>query len=674
MLNIDALQQLKSLKKNIEDSKETAQGIVKGSNNRFGFVTLKDGKDIYLSPDEMLKVFPGDEVEIEVQQDSKNKSFGLIEKMIKSELNRFAGKYVIKGNAHFAEVDVPGMSRWIFIPTNKRNKAKEHDFIECKIIQHPFHNGKPQAEVLNVIGDINKPGIERDYVISKHQLESDWDTNSLQQTNSLSEQSLIEQQEGRQDLRDLPFVTIDAASTTDMDDALFVETTDSGWTLKVAIADPTAIIPAGSALENTALRRMTTSYFPDEPLAMLPESISTQLCSILPKVDRLALICEIEIDKQGATGDYKLYEATIHSRAKLSYEEVAAFLETPTDAHVLKVDSNVADILETLSSLTSTLKQWRTDNALVSDDQPDYRLRLNEHHKIAKIDVLEQNAAHTLVGECMIAANRCAADFLNSHSAGGLFVTHAGIRKERQNNVLDVAKTLWADETPENLSEKDNYVALVRLAQQSAQVQTDAPTDNIIPIRTIIARQHERSLFSTVAKPHFGMGLDAYTTFTSPLRKGNDFYVHRLIKKIINAEPTNVLNDNDLEQLQERALRARRAVNEMEQWLKCQYIEPMKGQTLEATVVRMTSAGFQVKLSENGIEGFVSTKAMPVKYSFDPNIMTLTSKSKDQFKLDQVVSVMLDNIDWKRKQIQFTVAAKAEPVESPQAEALTEKS
>jgi len=668
MLNIDALHQLKSLKKDIKDSKEMAQGVVKGSNNRFGFVTLKDGKDIYLSPDEMLKVFPGDEVEIEVQQDSKNKSFGLIEKMLKSELNRFAGKYVIKGKAHFVEVDVPGMSRWIFIPPNKRNKAQEHDFIDCKIIQHPFRNGKPQAEVLNIIGDLNKPGIERDYVICKHQLESDWDNSTLQQTNTLSEQSIVEQQEGRQDLRDLPFVTIDSASTTDMDDALFVETTNDGWKLKVAIADPTALIASGSALENTALRRMTTCYFPDEPLVMLPESISSQLCSLLPKVDRLALICEIEVDKQGATGEYKLYEATIHSRAKLSYDEVAAFIENPSDTHELKVDSDVAAILEQLSSLTSALKQWRTDNALLSDDRADYRLRLNEHKKIEKIDVLEQNAAHTLVGECMIAANRCAADFLNQHSADGLFVTHAGIRKERQSNVLDVARELWADKTPENLSEKDNYVSLVRLAQQSTQ------DDSTPPIKSIIARQHERSLFSTNAKPHFGMGLEAYTTFTSPLRKGNDFYVHRIIKKIINAEPANVLNDNDLEQLQERSLRARRAVNEMEQWLKCQFVEPMKEQSFEASVVRMTSAGFQVRLNENGIEGFVSTKAMPVKYSFDPNLMTLTSKSKDRFQLDQSVNVVLDSIDWKRKQIQFKIAAKAESSESPQTEVQAEKS
>ena len=658
MLNIDALHQLKSLKKDIKDSKEMAQGVVKGSNNRFGFVTLNDGKDIYLSPDEMLKVFPGDEVEIEVQQDSKNKSFGLIEKLIKSELKRFVGKYVIKGKAHFVEVDVPGMSRWIFIPSNKRNNAQEHDFIDCKIIQHPFHNGKPQADVLSVIGDINKPGIERDYVIRKHQLESDWDNDTLQQTNSLSEQSLAEQQEGRQDLRALPFVTIDSASTTDMDDALFVETTDSGWTLKVAIADPTAIIASGSALENTALKRMSTAYFPDEPLVMLPESISSQLCSLLPKVDRLALICEIKVDKQGATGDYTIYEATIHSSAKLSYEEVAAFLESPSDAHDLKVDSDVAAILEQLASLTSALKQWRTDNALLNDNQTDYRLRLNEHKKIEKIDVLEQNSAHTVVGECMIAANRCAADFLNKHSAGGLFVTHAGIRKERQNNVLDVARELWADKTPENLSEKDNHVALVRLAQASIQ------DDNTPPIKSIIARQHERSLFSTTAKPHFGMGLDAYTTFTSPLRKGNDFYVHRIIKKIINAEAANVLNDTDLELLQERSLRVRRAVNEMEQWLKCQFVEPLKEQNFEATVVRMTSAGFQVKLNENGIEGFVSTKAMPVKYSFDPNLMTLASKSKDRFQLDQAVNVELDCIDWKRKQIQFKMAAKAESAES----------
>lgn len=647
MLNIDALQQLKSLKKDIKDSKEIVQGIVKGSNNRFGFVTLSDGKDIYLSPDEMLKVFPGDEVQIDVQKDSKGKEFGLIEKLIKTNLKKFVGKYVIKGKAHFVDVDVAGMSRWIFIPPNKRNNAQENDLLYCQVMQHPIKNGKPQAEILKIIGSIDKPGVERDYVICKHQIESDWDNETLVQTNSLTEQTIIDQQQGRQDLRSLPFVTIDAASTTDMDDALFVETTENGWKLKVAIADPTAIIASGSALEKTAFKRMTSIYFPDEPLAMLPESISTQLCSLLPKVDRLALICELEIDKTGAVDSYKIYEATIHSRAKLSYEEVAAFIDAPADTHPLKVDADVASILELLSTLTSTLKQWRADNALLSEERPDYRLRLNEQKKIAKIDVLEQNTAHSIVGECMIAANRCAADLLSQSSSAGLFVTHAGIRSERQSNVLDVARSRWNEATPENLTEKDNYVKLVRLAQQDSALP---------PIKSIIARQHERSLFSTTVKPHFGMGLDAYTTFTSPLRKGNDLYVHRLIKKIINAEPANIFSDSDLLQLQEQTFAARRAVNEMEQWLKCQYIEPLKDRTFEATVVRMTSAGCQVRINENGIEGFVSTKAMPVKYSFDPNLMTLTSKSKDQFMLDQLINVSLDSIDWKRKQIQFKVA------------------
>lgn len=647
MLNIDALQQLKSLKKDIKDSKEIVQGIVKGSNSRFGFVTLSDGKDIYLSPDEMLKVFPGDEVEIEVQKDSKGKEFGLIEKLIKSHLKQFVGKYVVKGKAHFVDVDAAGMSRWIFIPPNKRGSAQENDLLHCRIMQHPIKNGKPQAEILKVIGSVNKPGVERDYVICKHQIESDWDNETLAQTNSLSEQTIIEQQQGRQDLRSLPFVTIDAASTTDMDDALFVEATENGWKLKVAIADPTAIIASGTALEKTAFKRMTSIYFPDEPLAMLPESISTQLCSLLPKADRLALICEIEIDPTGKLGAYKIYEATIHSKAKLSYEEVAAFIDAPDETHALKVDAEVASILQTLSTLTAILKQWRADNALISEDRPDYRIRLNEQKKIAKIDVIEQNIAHAIVGECMIAANRCAADFISQSSTPGLFVTHGGIRSERQSNVLDVARSRWGDETPENLTEKENYVKLVRLAQQDKSLP---------PIRSIIARQHERSLFSTTAKPHFGMGLDAYTTFTSPLRKGNDFYIHRLIKKLINAEPATVLSDNELMQLQEQTFIARRALNEMEQWLKCQYIEPLTDQTFEATVVRMTSAGCQVRINANGIEGFISTKAMPVKYSFDPNLMTLTSKSKDQFMLDQQVNVSLDSIDWKRKQIQFKIA------------------
>lgn len=665
MLNIDALQQLKSLKKDIKDSKEIVQGIVKGSNNRFGFVTLSDGKDIYLSPDEMLKVFPGDEVQIEVQQDPKGKEFGVVEKLIKSKLKQFVGKYVIKGKAHFVDVDVAGMSRWIFIPPNKRGKAQEDDLLYCQVLQHPIKNGKPQAEILRIIGRLDKPGIEREYVICKHNVENDWNNETLAQTNSLSEQTIIDQQSGRQDLRTLPFVTIDAASTTDMDDALFVEKNEHGWTLKVAIADPTAVIPQESALEKTAFNRMTSIYFPGEPLPMLPESISTQLCSLLPNVDRLALICEIKVDSTGALGDYKIYEATIQSRAKLSYQEVAEFLESqqsieaPEGEHPLTADKEIASVLNHLATLANTLKQWRADHALVSEDRPDYRLRLNDQKKIATIDVIEQNAAHGIVGECMIAANRCAADFLKQSLPTGLFISHAGIRSERQSNVLEVARSRWQEATPDNLTDKDNYVKLVRLAQQD---------QTLPPIKSIIAKQHERSLFSTIAKPHFGMGLDAYTTFTSPLRKGNDFYVHRLIKKVINAEPAEILTDEDLEQLQEQTFCARRAVNEMEQWLKCQYLEPQKDQVFEATVVRMTSAGCQVKINENGIEGFVSTKAMPVKYSFDPNLMTLTSKSKDQFMLDQVVNVSLDSVDWKRKQIQFKIATEVPTEATPSAE------
>lgn len=661
MLNADALQQLKSLKKDINDSKEIARGVVKGSNNRFGFVTLEDGKDIYLSPDEMLKVFPGDEVEIEIQRDDKNKEFGLVEKLIASHLKRFVGKYVVKGKAHFVEADVPGMSRWIFIPPNKRKKAQENDFIDCQIAQHPIRNGKPQAEVLTVIGAADKPGIERDYAICKHQLESDWDKETLQQVNSITEQTIAEQQQGRKDLRNQPFVTIDSASTTDMDDALFVETVENGWLLKVAIADPTALIAAGSALEKTALRRMTSIYFPGAPLAMLPESISSQICSLLPKVDRLALICEIAIDSQGKVGDYTLYEATIHSCAKLSYDEVAAFLAQPAENPIA---SEAATILTQLATLSTTLRQWRTENALLGDDRPDYRLRLNEQQKISTIDRLESNAAHRLVEECMIAANRCAADFISQHSSPGLFVTHAGVRSERQSNVLDVARKRWPEQTPDNLSTKEHYVNLVRLAQQDQALP---------PLKTIIARQLERSLYSTTAKPHYGMGLDAYTTFTSPLRKGNDFYVHRIIKKIINAEPANLLNDSELEQLQAQTITARRAVNEMEQWLKCQFIEPMKGQTFEATVVRITSSGFQVRLNENGIEGFVSTKAMPVKYSFDPDLMTLTSKSKDQFMLDQSVRVVVDSVEWKRKQIHFKMAEINEAEQTASTDANTEQ-
>ncbi|MCP5169419.1 MAG: VacB/RNase II family 3'-5' exoribonuclease [Hahellaceae bacterium] len=649
MLKLDALNQLKQLKQDIQASRRIATGVVKGTPSRFGFVTLaEDGRDIYLSAEEMQKVFPGDEIEVELHTDDKGKDYAEVLKLIKTHLKTFVGRYVIKGNAHFAEPDVTGLSRWLFLPPDKRRQAKEGDYIACRIAQHPIKSGKPQAEVLQVLGNQDTLGIERCYVIKKHDLESDWDHATQAQVSECADSLVNEQTPLRKDARNALFVTIDSASTTDMDDALHLEETDHGWQLQVAIADPTALIAPGTALEHTAMRRATSVYFPGEPLAMLPEAISSHLCSLVAGEDRLVLMCSVAIDRQGNMGPYKLFEAVIRSRAKLSYTEVARYLESPDAEHPLQQLEGVAGMLTKLQQLSQTLRQWRDQYALPGEERPDYRLRLNEKRKIESIEIIRPNAAHQIVEECMILANRCAADFLKSRNFPALFITHSGVRAERQEALMNLIKENWPELAESDISTPEGYAHIVRTAHQT-------PAH---PLKSLILRQLDRSLFAPDAAPHFGMGLPAYTTFTSPLRKANDFYVHRLIKRLLNGETIACEQSETIATLQAQLIKARQAVNEMEQWLKCQYMESLPAQVWPATIIRTNSSGFQVRLDANGIEGFVSTRDMPEKFSFDQSWLRLSSKTCT-FSLDDKIEVEVNGVDWKRRQINFKLKVEA---------------
>ncbi len=665
MLNLDALQQLKQLKQEIHSNRNLATGTVKGTTSKFGFVTLAEtGKDVFLSPDEMLKVFPGDEIEVEIFSDSKKKDYAVVLKLIRSELKVFTGEFKVKNKACFAEPDINGMSRWLFIPPNKTKGCKEGDLIKCKVTQHPLKTGKPQVEVLEVLGKTSKPFIEREYTIAKYDLPVHWSKKINELLTQLPEKVHWEASK-RQDLRQLPFVTIDSASTQDMDDALYAEQTENGWKVLIAIADPTEFIAPGSAIEKEAFNRGTSVYYPGQVISMLPEEIANKLSSLVEGEDRLAIICDMDIDNEGNIRSYQLTEGVIHSQAKLSYEAVADYLENsrPLLKNTLSdapdtVSEDIAAGVSRLAQVFALLNQWRYKNALINDERPDYRTRLNDKGKIDKIIVVKPNIAHKIVEECMIAANRCAADFMANTIGSGLFITHRGIRKERLESIgkiieQDIVPQHGADAITDKPDTLEGFKNLLQLAER---------TQASVSLRTAISRQLERSTLSEKAEPHCGMGLPLYTNFTSPIRKFNDFYVHRLIKNKINGAPYHQLTPENITALQNRQMTSRQAANETENWLKWQYMESLADQTFQGVIQRSNSAGFFVKLTDNGIEGFVSTKDMPEKYSFDQVYMTLKSKSRT-FTLDQVLTVKCGRVDKKRHQIIFDIVEEAKPDE-----------
>ena len=659
MLNADALSQLRQLKTDIKENKVVFPGTVKATNGRFGFVALDEGRDVFLPPEEMLKVLPGDRVNVTEQEGDKGKIQGVIDELLETSLDTFVGRYLIKGKGHFVVPETPGINRWVFIPPKERMNASPDDFIYCRIHKHPIKDGKGQAQILKVLGKPGDTGIERALTLATFDLPDTWPEAVQQQAEALSEATIEAQAGDREDRTDLPYVTIDSPGTQDMDDALLAEPNATGWKLSIAIADPTAVIEPGSAAETEAYRRATAIYFPGEPLPMLPDSLSTRLCSLMPEVRRLALVCDLQVNNDGSLGEYSFHKAVIQSKGKLSYELVSNLIEGREDDDIKALPDAVSNSLDQLHQTATALRRWRNEHALLSADRPEFRLRLDENKRVRLIEPSVQNEAHRLVEECMVAANRCAADFL-SQQTKGLFIRHPGLRDDRADNVRALLQRYAPDLSGVDATSAAGFRELMKR------------TDNLsadVPVKAILSRQLARAELAFDAAPHQGMGLAAYTTFTSPLRKFSDFYVHRLIKAVLWQEAMGELTAEQLAELQTTQIRARQAANSLESWLKSDFAKTLGDDPMGGVISRTVPAGFFVRLDANGLEGFVSCRTLDGKYSFDPVTLRLIhNKNGRIFQLEQPVTVTFADVDEERKQINFKLVSADEIVAGKDAE------
>jgi ribonuclease R len=654
MFNADALSQLRQLKSDIEEHKAVFPGTVKATHGRFGFVALDDGRDVFLPPEEMQKVLPGDRINITEQDAEKGKTQGLVEELLSSSLDTFVGRYQVKDKGHFVVPKTAGINRWIFIPPKERNGAQPGDYLYCCLHRHPIKDGKGQARVLRVIGQAGDAGIERALTMAGFDLSDAWPEAVQQHAQALSENAIAAHGAGREDRCSQPYVTIDSPGTQDMDDALLAVPNATGWALSIAIADPTALIEPGSAAEREAKRRATAIYFPGEPLPMLPDAASTRLCSLQPDTVRLALICDLQVNNDGSLGDYSFHQASIRSHGKLSYELVANLIDGREDDDIKALSSAVSNSLDQLHQAATALRRWRVEHALINGDRTEFRLRLDENRRIRSIEPTVQNEAHRLVEECMVGANRCAADLLSQHNKG-LFVCHSGVRADRHDNVRKLLKQHMPQLAELDVAQAESFRTLMKTADS---LNADAP------VKSIVARQLARAELAFSPAPHQGMGLAAYTTFTSPLRRFTDFYVHRVIKSLIWQAPLEELDNNALGTLQATLIQARQAANSVENWLKSDFAKTLGADNMGGVISRTIPAGFFVRLNCNGLEGFVSCRDLDGKYSFDPITLRLIhNKNGRIFQLDQAVTVRLAGVDDERHQINLTLQEpKQEPV------------
>ncbi len=624
MLDKDALAQLRQLKQQIHDATERAEATLKGTQGRFGFAVLDDGREIFVPPDQMQRAFPGDRVRVIIQTPDEGKPYAELEALLQSPLTTVTGRYRVRGQGHFVEPDPPQPQRWIFLGPRGRGDARPGDYVHCRIQRHPFQDGRAQARVEQVLGPEGRPGLEVDYALLRH---------DIREPEPCAAASLAEPDTGQyRDLSDTAFVTIDGADTRDMDDALAVTAEAGGWRLRVAIADATAWVQPGSDLERRARTLGTTLYLPGRNLGMLPAAVAETHCALEAGQLRPAMICELHVDSNGQCGAPELYPAMVRPIQRLTYTGASELLSAGEHS----ADSPLPE----LARLADALHGWRSEHSPVMPEQIDYELLTGTDGQISSIRRQDKTAAHRIVEECMLAVNRSVASWYGD--APGLFVTHPGFRPER---LADVRR-LCAQELPgfdADVATLPGYIALMRAV---------ADYQGEYPLRAILSRWLQRARLSRSPAPHFGLGLERYATFTSPIRKFSDFLLHRLVKGRLAGHAVSAPTEEELDALQANWERGRRARYMAEQWLKCNFLSQQPRQPLAGRVCRIHSSGFGVRLHETGIEGNIETRNLPGKYRFDPLLLELRGPER-QFRLEQEVQVEVADIDSKLRSVSF---------------------
>ncbi|MDG2460906.1 MAG: VacB/RNase II family 3'-5' exoribonuclease [Luminiphilus sp.] len=638
MLDRNAMTQLKGLRDQLEAQKEHTEATVKGTQHRYGFAVTEDGREIFIPPDEMLKALPGDRVAICIRpatpvkgkKEKPGRTVADIERLVKAGLDEFVGHIVQKGRAVFVVPDVAGLTRWLFIPPHARNGAAVGDMVTCALLRHPIKDGKPSAKVLKRLGDSATPGIENLYCAARASLMEGWSEKEIQ---TLIETASAHQplaDPSRIDLSDLPFVSIDAARTMDIDDALHAEVTADGWQLSVAVADPTAYLGSMKALPGLLSQRGASVYFHGHVIPMLPEAISQEMCALVEEAPRPALVCQMQINESGDISSYSFKKAVIRSRAKLAYAAVDRYVTGNSDDLIAH-----ANPLEALVQVYRTLRARREQNELVMEDRREYRWLLGEDKKIAEIDSFEKLASQHLVEECMIAANKCAAGFLRDAAAPGPFVVHQGFRSDRLTEAKTFLEKHCTDLKDTPLETVEGYRAVLSNLNQN---------EHNLPLREMVNRLLSRAVLSDKPGPHMGLATEAYTNFTSPLRKALDFFVHLQISACLEGDNSVRYPVGQLSDISRAIAISREAVSAANRRLSAHYLNNLKASGREqftARVSHISSSGFTVKLQESGLEGLVDLRPEEEKFSFDKWTMSLTSTTR-RFQLMQPVEVKFE--------------------------------
>jgi ribonuclease R len=639
---------------------------VQGHRDGYGFaMPLGEGEDVYLSARQMQFVFDGDEVLVAITGvDRRGRQEGKVVEVLNRGTRTIVGRYQEESGIGFVVPDNNRISHQILIPPKLKGKAKSGQIVSAEITDYPTRQLSAKGRVSEVLGDHLDPGLEIDVAIRSHDIPWEWPEEVVNEAGRLEAEPEEGDKKHRVDLRKLAFVTIDGEDARDFDDAVYCERRLSGgWRLWVAIADVSHYVRPGSALDEEAAKRGNSVYFPERVVPMLPEALSNGLCSLKPKVDRLAMVCEMEISRAGNLVKYSFFESVIHSHARLTYTQVGEVLEAGSHPDVDR--ARVRD-LKRLHALYKALRGAREKRGAIDFDTVETRIMFDTQRKIEAIVPVVRNDAHKLIEECMLCANVAAAHFYEAVELPILYRVHEGPGEEKMTNLRGFLGELGLDLPG---GEKPTPLHYQQLLQQVAE------RDDAQVIQTMMLRSLSQAVYQPENKGHFGLHYPAYAHFTSPIRRYADLLVHRglrrvvrsnmrckLVRRVKGAEeiPVKQIFPYDEhamvaygEHISMTERRADDATRDVQAWLKCEYLQEHVGDEFDGIIAAVTSFGLFVELVDIYIEGLVHISALPGDYyHFEAGKQRLTGeRSGRSFKLGGKVRVQVARVDLDDKKI-----------------------
>jgi ribonuclease R len=635
----------------IADKLDLVKGRVLGHKDGFGFLVRDEGgPDLFLGSGEMQKVLHGDRVMARISgMDRRGRPEGKIVEVLEHGQTRFVGRLHVEHGVTFVAAEDKRISQDFVVPSGESGKAKAGQVVTVEIISQPGRQNKPLGRVVEVLGNYADPGMEIEIALRKHALPWIFPKEAEAIATKLPKTVRAADHKGRVDLRDMPLVTIDGETARDFDDAVFCEPAGSGFRLVVAIADVSHYVKAGDALDEEARNRGNSVYFPRRVIPMLPEALSNGLCSINPDVERLAMVCDMQIDSHGHIKGYKFYAAVMRSHARFTYTEVAEILEDPRGPAARRRKALVPH-LQTAYKLYHQLAKARAKRGAIDFETIETQMIFDDKGKIENIVPVIRNDAHRLIEECMLAANVCTSDFLRERGHPMLYRVHEGPTPEKLEALRDFLKGFGLQLPGGEAPHASDYAKLLSMVKGRPDEQL---------LQTVMLRSLKQAVYTPKNAGHFGLAYESYTHFTSPIRRYPDLLVHRAIKAVLNGgsyEPGDWRQLGAQCSMTER--RADEATRDVTAWLKCYYMRDRVGETFMGSIAGVAAFGAFVALDDVYVEGLVHISDMGKDYyKYDAARHELMGeRTKQRYRLGDRLRVKIARVDLGAARIDFVLA------------------